>query len=741
MELLEVMNLKNFVGALVFSTVLFFLLFQPLFFPRAALAQIVLAPPPRVYDRGFEALSLELTIDVSDQRAKVHLRQTIKNTGNRNLELDYLVPLPSNGAVSGLSLVANGKELSGEIHGKDEAFKIYQDIVSKLKDPALLEFAGLGLFRVRAFPVAKGKSASLDLTMDYLLPKDNGQVELDFPLANSLTQGLAVGSQIVSVRVKGQKIGGVFSLLDNVNVTKTAEGARADLSLKNSQALSKFQLYYREESGPMGGVILSHKPQKSEAGFFLFMAEPVEIDHKRERLPKNVIFALDTSGSMAGAKFRQAQDALKFVLDRLEPEDRFNLISFDSQVLVWKTELTQMTQNNRTEAKSYVDALFAEGGTNIEEALNQSLSLNVGKDPTYLIFLTDGDATVGEENDFSLARLAAKANEGKDVRIFSFGVGHDVNARLLERLSGDSSGFSTYVHPDENIEQKVASFFSKISDPMLVKPQLKSSLAINRVLPERLPDVFKGSQLVVVGRYPEAGKVSFTLTGTQDQDAVVTNYPSKFADGPTENGRQIALIWAQRRVGQLIDEIDQKGQGHPDSDQLNELVELSKEFGIMTPYTSFLALEDQALTDTENILSRTELNLSKLGDVSGDMAIRQREYKSDLSTMSAQETLTSAALSQKCLDYSAILDPMIDRHSRLIAPTMLDGQAFFQKEGRLVPGDVSEDDLKNLTVIKKFSQQYFDLAKKLSQGQMAFLTQAVPLVFKFEGQNFLIDVD
>ncbi|MDR2386682.1 MAG: hypothetical protein LBE80_03735 [Deltaproteobacteria bacterium] len=219
MELMKVMNLNLLASKAIMALVFCLFVCLPWFFSKPVLAQEILTSPPRLYQKDFQAVSVELTIDIVDQLAKVHLRQTIKNTGKRDLELEYLMPMPISGAISGFSLMANGKELSGDLYDKDQAFKIYQDMVSKLKDPALLEFAGLGLFRVKAFPVAAGKSATLDLTLDYLLPKVNGRVDLDFPLANSLTQGLVVSSQIVSVSIKGPKIGGVFSLLDGVNLT------------------------------------------------------------------------------------------------------------------------------------------------------------------------------------------------------------------------------------------------------------------------------------------------------------------------------------------------------------------------------------------------------------------------------------------------------------------------------------------------------------------------------------------
>ncbi|MDR3135173.1 MAG: hypothetical protein LBU69_03660, partial [Deltaproteobacteria bacterium] len=186
--------------------------------------QPIIIPPeisPPISGQGqCEVEAVELYVDIANQKARVTLRHIVRNTGNSPLELDFLVPLPAGGAVSGLGFVADGKELAGKVYGREEAFKIYQDIVSRLKDPALLEFAGYGLFRARAFPIAKGAKASLDLSLDYLLPKDNGRVDLDFPLANSLTQRGEIGLQDISVKIEGQDIGGVFSLLDGVEIER-----------------------------------------------------------------------------------------------------------------------------------------------------------------------------------------------------------------------------------------------------------------------------------------------------------------------------------------------------------------------------------------------------------------------------------------------------------------------------------------------------------------------------------------
>jgi Ca-activated chloride channel family protein len=693
--------------------------------------------PPIPPQQSYEVESVELIIDIADQRAKVLLRQTIRNTSSATLELDYMVPLPLNGTVSGLTLVSGGNELVGKIYSKDEAFNIYQQIVSQMKDPALLEFAGYGLFRARAFPVTPGAKASLDLSMDYLLPKDNSRVDLNFPLSGSLTQGRTIGHQNVIVKIKGQKIGGVYSPQSGLTLNREKDLVTAELKLDNVPPLSSFQLYYQEETGPMGGLVLSHKPDSNEDGFFLFMAEPTSSVADKESLAKTVIFALDTSGSMVGQKFEQAQEALIFVLERLVPKDYFNLITFSSDVNMWRPEIEPMTTDNRTSAINYVKSLRAGGATNIEGAINQSLALSTGNNPTYLIFLTDGEPTVGEENEIKLAQIAKNGDNDRGIRIFSFGVGDGVNARLLDRLATSSSGLTTFVSEKENIEEKVSSFFSKISNPVLIKPKLKISLATNRIIPEKLPDIFKGSQLVVLGRYPKGGQATLTLTGQEGENKLVSSYQAELAGGPSENGSQIANLWAQRRIGQIIEEIDQKAQDKPNQELIDELVSLSKKFGIMTPYTSFLALENES-HNKEEMRSRAFQNLDQLQKPTGDLANWQRSVKSNLSGAAVSAAPMNKIQEQEELSEMAVLDSEA-RSGRMEPPRNLGGQTFYLKNGQLNQSTLTEKDLANLKVIKKFSPEYFELAKTLEPSQMTYLTQEHPLAFNLNGQNYLIE--
>jgi Ca-activated chloride channel family protein len=710
-------------------------------FPAWAQSRVspdIVEVPPRPSLDSYEVKAVELSVDIRDQTAKVLLRQTVRNTGNGILELDFLAPLPLNGSVSGLTLVADGKELAGQIYPKDEAFRIYQNIVSQLRDPALLEFAGQGLYRARAFPVERGKEATLDLSMEYLLPKDGGRVDLDFPLANSLTQGRTVGRQEISVRIRGANIGGVFSPQDGVKIERSGDMATVALDLEKVPPLSSFQLHYQEAPGPMGGMVLSHKPDPREDGYFLFLAEPSgAAEPEGPGATKTVVFVLDRSGSMSGSKFRQAKAALSFVLERLDPDDRFDLIDFSSDISLWRPEIEAMSPSSRSEAQNYVKSLRAGGGTNIEEALAAALALEFGDDPAYLIFLTDGEPTEGETDEIRLADVVKKADRDRGVRIFSFGVGERVNARLLERLSGGSSGSTAFVAPQENIEDKVSSFFSKITYPALVKPALDISLRTNRLIPSRLPDLFRGTQLAVVGRYPAGGEATLTLAGQEGSERRSYTYRAELARGPSANGQQIARLWAQRRAGQIIEEIDLAARSTPNPELVDELVELSRRYGIMTPYTSFLAAEDQQLTDSAALRRPVEENLANLDQVTGADANWQRERRASLASAAAaapqpmqEEKMVQELEEMGRLDRAA--------QSRLVPPTVIDGRGFFLKDGRLIEGDLSEADLADLKPIERFGDEYFELAQKLSPGQMPLLTQAYPLAFRLNGQTYLI---
>lgn len=700
----------------------------------------VVIPPTTNQNFVLEKIGLDVIVD--GQKAKCTLKYVIYNPGNRDIEVDFLAPLPEGGTVTGLVLFDGKQEMKGNVYNKDEALKIYQQIVSALKDPALLEYAGRDTFRARIFPVPANGRQTLELRFDYLVPKNDGQLAFSFPIAGPMTQGREPLQDIHVVIKNSPSLSGIYSPIAGTEIKhKAGEDATIAFQSENAPAMDLFRLFFKTDAGPMGGLVLSHKPEKDEDGFFLFLADPALTVNDKDKVAKNVIFVLDKSGSMSGSKFKQATDALQFILERLDDRDSFNLVDYNGSIASWKPELMNMNADNRRSAQTYIDNLRAGGMTNIEGALKTSFKMiNDPNQPNYIIFLTDGQPTEGEQNEMKLAEIAKTVNINDKARLFSFGVGYDVNARLLDRLSGQAGGTSVFVKPDENLEASVSSFFAKITTPALTRPALTGTLNTNRVLPEVLPDIFTGQQLVVVGRYPKGGETSFTLTGRNGDKTETYTYKVNLANGPTDDGQFIASLWAQRRIGELLDQIDMKG-GQPPKELMDELVELSKKYGVLTPYTSFLALEDQTFDDREKLSRMATENIQIMNETVGQSANFQREVKGDLKMAQAPAPTKSSGKDSAAFEMMASMDKQVAQSgtTKMQAPNNWANQTFFYKNNQWQAENVIDADLKNATNIKQLSDEYFELAKELKPEEMVWMTQKEPVVFNHNGKIYLIE--
>ncbi len=703
--------------------------------PPVPPAPVASPPRPQV-----EKIGLDVVID--GQKAACVLQYVLYNPADRPLEVDFLAPLPEGGAVTGLTLMDGQAELPGRIYGRDEAWEVYREIVSKLKDPALLEYAGRDTYRARVFPLpAKGRR-TLELRFDYLAPKSDGRASFGFPLAGPLTAGRQpeVEAHLTVKAVPG--LANLYSPLAGMKIDhQPGQDALVTFTSEKAPVPNHFRLFFQTGSGPMGGLVLSHRPDPGDDGFFLFLAEPALDPAAKIEAAKKVIFVLDKSGSMSGPKFEQAKGALRFILERLDARDLFNLVDYNDRVSAWKPEAVDMSPGNRRSALAYVDHLRAGGATDIEAALETSFSLagDPGQ-PAYLVFLTDGQPTSGEENELKLAELAQKANPKDAARLFAFGLGFDVNSRLLDRLSGQAGGASVFVDPDEDLEAKVSAFFSRLTAPALTRPALTADRALNRLLPETCPDLFVGQQLALVGRYPVGGAATLTLGGRQGEAEKVFKFTVDLAEGPNPDGQFIAGLWAQRRIGQLIDRIDLAG-GKPNPELVAELVALSKKYGILTPYTSFLALENQDITREADLAPLAAENLAAIGETVGKSANYQRAVKGEMRAAVQAQAPKAAAAVQAEAEALAQLDQAVARsgEGRLYPPRQWAGQTFFFKDGQWRAESLDEAALRDPRVIRQLSEDYFALARKLGPEEMVWLSQPEPVAFQNDGVTYLIE--
>jgi Ca-activated chloride channel family protein len=309
---------------------------------------------------------------------------------------------------------------------------------------------------------------------------------------------------------------------------------------------------------------------------------------------QDVSLVFDTSGSMAGAKMEQAKGALRYVLNRLRADDRFNIVAFESTVTPFASEMQPAGEAERTRALAFVDRLQASGGTNIQEALTTALGMArggsaAGDRPHTVIFVTDGLPTVGPRTSEEIISAVKGAADSR-VRLFSFGVGYDVNTTLLDGLGAELGGASAYVKPEENLEEAVSRFYARVGTPVLTDLRLDFGGAeVYDLLPARLPDLYAGGQLLLAGRYRTPGTFDLTLSGTaQGSPQRFVARGVTFAGGTTPGGEAVPRLWAGRKIGFLLAEIRRRG---PADELIEEVVALARRYGIATPYTSIFVPE------------------------------------------------------------------------------------------------------------------------------------------------------
>ncbi len=563
------------------------ILFLVVFGAHVAFADGIIILPPEMPRLSIKYHKVNVTID--NQVATTYVDQIFVNESPFQMEGTYIFPLPEDVSISEFAMYVGGERLKAELLDKDTARKIYEDIVRSMRDPAILEYIGRNMFRARVFPIEPNSEKRIQLEYSELLQYDAGLTRYLYPL--NTEKFSAKPLQEVSVRVDltgAQPLKTIYSPSHKITVTRDGEyTAHIIYADENVKPDTDFILYYSVSAGDVGLNLLTHR-EPDEAGFYLLMLAPQTEVKNMDVVKKNVAFVLDTSGSMRGDKINQAKETLKFCISALNSGDTFNIVDFSTEVRQFSKQPALADASHIPAALHYVDKLEAIGGTNINDALLLGL-IQTTDAVNMIIFLTDGLPTVGETNNERIIENVTLANV-KNARIFVFGVGYDVNTHLLDKIAGRNSGVSDYVRPDEDIEVKVSSFFAKISNPVLSNALLEfSAIDVRDTYPRQIPDIFAGMQLIQFGRYTSSGSAAIYLTGEVNSEEQRFTYEANFPAEQSQNDF-IPRLWATRKIGYLMDEIRLHGESQ---ELVDEIVYLSKKYGIITPYTSFLITEDE----------------------------------------------------------------------------------------------------------------------------------------------------
>ena len=624
--------------------------------------------------------------------------------------------------------------------------------MARLRDPALLEFAGYNLVRSSVFPLPAGGTQRVRLTYEHLLRADGNRVDYVLPRSQSLQQ-TAPWNIRVDIRTK-TPVSTIYSpsheietkrIADNHLSVQLREGARRE---PGAFMLS----YLLERDGGVTASLFAYPDPSLGGGYFLLLAGlPARIEELRAGLKREVTLVLDRSGSMAGPKMDQARAAALQILEGLDEGEGFNIVDYSTTMATFAAQPVRKTAETIVQARDYLASLRPGGGTNIHDALLEALRQpRLDATLPIVLFLTDGLPTVGRTAETAIRAMVEKGNP-HDRRVFTFGVGHDVNAPLLDWIAESTRATTAYVQPTEDVEVVVSSVFDKLYGPVLSDTELATLDAddqidtrrVRELQPHRLSDLFENDQLVVLGQYRGEDPLRFRLTGNYRGQQQSFRFEFDL-DSATARNAFVPRLWASRRIAFLIDQVRQAGAATAGTPQVvgadpfqdprmrelrEEILRLSTEFGILSEYTAFLATEGTQLSDWHSMLVTcgAELDGKAMRTRSGMGAVNQ---SANLLSQKEQRVLNTR---------NEYLDDKMNRVEVASVQQMHD-RAFFRRGNRWVDGRaILSGDLEQKKTILYGTDEHLELLRKLvRQKRNGILSLSGEILIRIDGENILV---
>jgi Ca-activated chloride channel family protein len=696
-------------------------------------------PRPIPLPNALPVKSIKLDTQIKGQVATTHVEQVFRNDTPYTLEGTYFFPIPETASIVEFSIWENGKKLVGEVRSREEARRIYDEIVRRAKDPGLLEYAGKDLFQASIFPIPPNSDKKLELTYSQVLKAESGTVAYRYPLGTGRNLWARRNPRVENISATGgnrQEFGtvsgkieivgkealrNVYSPSHQIDVNRKGE-TTATISFETSKNDNDFQLFYGLSDNDFGMSLLTYR-EPGKDGYFLLMLSPKDNISERELVNKDIVFVLDTSGSMAEeGKMEKARSALLFGIRGLREGDRFNVINFAGEEHLLESKLISANAEGKRRGEEFVKKLTPNGGTNINDALRAAVRQFDSSDrPKMLVFMTDGLPTVGETNVEKIIKNM-KEVKTENLRLFPFGVGYDVNTQLLDKLAAENSGVSEYVEPKEDLEIKVSNFFTKVNSPVLSDLELDFGVAqVDLPYPKKLTDMFKGMQLTVIGRYKnpaDADDVTLRLQGKSGKETQSFTYRNLNFPMRADKNDFLPRLWATRRVGWLMEQIRANGEN---KELRDEVIDLGTRFGIVTPYTSYLATDGTAVAVPRSAdFSATLRNQAsrKVAEQSGAGAV-QLSRQQNTQQSNVMVTADAAADSEQILIQNTTTNQFVANKN------------FFNQSGNWIDAEFKEEAKLPEIKLQFASDEYFDLvAKEPDLAQYLALGKQVIIVWK-----------
>ncbi len=654
---------------------------------------------------GVVKLRSAVSVTVTGRVASVAVEEWFQNRGPGLGEGDYHYPLSGEAAFGSFSLWQGDNELRGETMDAGQARAIYEEIVRRKRDPALIELAGHGLIRARVFPINPGETRKITLRYTQILSREGDAWRFRYAAGAGPGAAGAASSFRLSAD-SADRLGDPYSPTHQVHARRS--GGRLEVSLADSST-GDLDLFLPLARPQVGVSLITHRPPGDDGYFMLLLAPGAA---RAAALHRDVVAVVDVSGSMSGEKLAQAKAALEQLLASLHAGDRFRLIAFESGVRRFAAQWTPVSSETRQRAVDWVRALETGGGTNIAGALDDAYSLPPAEGALgVVVFLTDGLPTVGDQDP---ERIAARAEERRGAfRVFSFGIGFDVNAYLLDRLTEQARGRTEYITPGGDIERAVGALANRIASPVLTDVTLDGSdgVELYDMQPQALPDLFAGDEVVVFGRYRTSGGPGWTVAvrGRRNgADEQFRSDPVRTDERTTDE--YIPRLWASRKAGALSREIRLHGQT---AELMNALKALALRYGILTEYTSYLVQEPGVVaTNPIGVEDLRRVAPAAPKDQAGAGAVARSQAE-------ARSASQSVVVSDR-----EELDVALRGRSGINPTRRVGGRLFILRNA--VWTDLGHGDSLPVVIVAPFSDAYFALLQAVPElAQPAALTPAV----------------
>jgi Ca-activated chloride channel family protein len=569
----------------------------------AAVMTAGLAPQSRgagllIADGGFggvlELKEQDVRVTINNGMAVTKVTQVFHNTEKRQVEALYTFPVPKGASVANFSMWINGKEMVGEVLEKKRAREIYESYKQTRRDPGLLEQTDFKTFEMRIFPIGPDADQKVQITYYQELDVDHDWATYVYPLATSsrreLTSqtsgkfalGLEVKSPVPIVAMESPSHADAF-----VVAKHTENYYQASLETANGSLARDIVLAY-QLSRPHTGVDLITSARDGEDGYFCLTVTAGEDLAKKED-GMDYVFVLDVSGSMGqDGKLLLSKDSLGSFVNELGDKDRFEVMTFNVQPHLAFNELRAATAESKQQAVTFLATQQARGGTILNPALTTAYKYANADRPLNVVILSDG-LTEQEERRVLLELIRSRP---RNVHVFCIGVGNDVNKPLLEQLAADSGGLAAFLSPEDNVGRQARAFRRKLTRPIASDLKIDfGGLQVTDIEPKTVPNLYFGAPICIYGRYKGSGKTDVSIRGSVNglefKQAAKLVFPKDDLQNP-----EIERMWAWKRIDGILKAADQAGARTPQA--IDEVVRLGEGYSIVTEYTSFLVLENDA---------------------------------------------------------------------------------------------------------------------------------------------------